>query len=70
MLPEGVSAITMDIEVVGVIHRGANRRAHLWLKIEGCRYMEAELLNKSSIWVIVERLRRFLEFNSKTLLQA
>lgn len=71
MLPEGVSAITMDIEVVGVIHRvGTNRRAHLWLKIEGCRYMEAELLNKSSAWVIVERLHWFLEFNSKTLLQA
>ncbi len=32
--------------------------------------MEAELLNKPSIWVIVERLHRFLEFNSKTLLQA
>ncbi len=32
--------------------------------------MEAELLNKSSVWVIVERLPRFLEFNSKTLLQA
>ncbi len=32
--------------------------------------MEAELLNKSSIWVIVERLSYFIEFNSKTLLQA
>ncbi len=32
--------------------------------------MEAELLNKSSIWVIIERLSCFLEFNSKTLLQA
>ncbi len=32
--------------------------------------MEAELLNKSSIWVIVERLNCFFEFNSKTLLQA
>ncbi len=32
--------------------------------------MEAELLNKSSVWVIVELLSCFLEFNSKTLLQA
>ncbi len=32
--------------------------------------MEAELLNKSSIWVVIERLSCFLEFNSKTLLQA
>lgn len=32
--------------------------------------MEAELLNKPSIWGIVERLNCFLEFNSKTLLQA
>lgn len=32
--------------------------------------MEAELLNKSSVWVIVERLSYFIEFNSKTLLQA
>ncbi len=32
--------------------------------------MEAELLNKSSAWGIVERLHWFLEFNSKTLLQA
>ncbi|CAJ1883440.1 hypothetical protein OPFLODJI_03536 [Aeromonas hydrophila] len=32
--------------------------------------MEAELLNKPSIWVIVERFNYFLEFNSKTLLQA
>lgn len=32
--------------------------------------MEAELLNKTSTWVIVERLNYFIEFNSKTLLQA
>lgn len=32
--------------------------------------MEAKLLNKTSIWVIVERLNCFIEFNSKTLLQA
>ncbi len=31
--------------------------------------MEAELLNKTSVWVIVERLSYFIEFNSKTLLQ-
>lgn len=32
--------------------------------------MKADLLNKSSIWVIVERLNYFIEFNSKTILQA
>ncbi|WP_323878687.1 hypothetical protein [Aeromonas hydrophila] len=74
MLPEGVSAITMDIEVADVIHRVGRTDVltygYLWLKIEGCRDMEAELLNKSSIWVIVERLNCFIEFNSKTFLQA
>lgn len=32
--------------------------------------MKADLLNKSSIWVIVDRLNYFIEFNSKTILQA